>query len=109
MVRESGSYLLFRMWMTRFLVDEKVADDQGVAVADTFAVSPGAAAGVMTAVAIVVGFDVGISVGGSVTAAVAAGVVAGTAGFAGWVVHPLAATRSITRINTPRIVFIRYN
>jgi uncharacterized membrane protein len=53
------------------------------------------------------GTGVAISVGTSVATTVVATAVAVTAGFACWVVHPLAAARRITRINKPVYVFIK--
>ena len=93
--------------MTSFLVDENVADDQGVAVADTFAIVSGVAAVVTTFVGTAVGWGVVISVGTSVAATVVGTAVAVTAGFACCVVHPLAAARRMTRMNKPVYVFIK--
>jgi hypothetical protein len=64
---------------------------------------------VATSVGIAVGKGVVISVGTSVAAAVVVIIVVVVVGFACCVVHPLAATRSITSMNKPIYVFIKYD
>jgi hypothetical protein len=60
-----------------------------------------------TVVRTVVGTGVLITVVTSGEATVV--MVSVTGGFACCAVHPLAATRSITRMNKPRVVFMKYD
>ena len=79
----------------------------GVATVVTLVVTTVAAAVVNTSVGTVVGTGMLITVGTSVATAVVVSVVAVAAGFACCVVHPLAAIRSITRINKPIEIFMK--
>jgi hypothetical protein len=106
-VSSAGTNVLFLIWMIVIFV-EAVVVGRGVATVVTLLVTAGVAV-VDTIAGTVVGSGVLTVVGTSVTETGVARVVAVALGFACCVVQPLAATRSITRMNKPIEVFMKYD
>ena len=96
---------MFLIWMVVTFV-EGVIEGLGVATVVTLLVRGGAAV-VDTVAGTVVGKGVFTVVGTPVTETNVARGVAVSPGVAGCEVHPLAATRSTTRMNKPICVFMK--